>query len=338
MFKVSFTLTLFLITLSVQLHATASENVGLGKINDSNQPYTESQNPNPALADRLDFDEIIFAVRQHNRDGHWYADFGTNVYGGKYYYDGGQLVRWNIRTGKVVKIVDDPVGGVRDPQMHYNGKKILFSYRKGNSEFYNLWEINIDGTGMKQLTTGRYDDIEPAYLPDGGIVFSSSRCNCWVPCGYYQTMVLHRCDRDGQNIRKLSSNITPENTPWVLPDGRILYMRWEYVNRNNVSFQHLWTINPDGTGSMVYYGNQFDGGVYIDAKPIHGTQKVVFIHSPSHGRSDHAGRLAIINPRKGPDSKELLKYIGEDMTCYDPFPISEATGTTFTPAEMVNPL
>ena len=267
---------------------------------------------------------MIFAVRQRSADGHWYANIASDVYGKtKYYGDGGQLTCWNIRTGKVINLIDDPVGGVRDPQMHYDGKKILFSYRKGRSEYYNLWEINVDGTGLKQLTDGPFDDIEPTYLPDGGIIFSSTRCNTWVPCGFYVTMVLFKCDGQGENIRKLSSNITPENTPWVLADGRILYMRWEYVNRNQVSFQHLWTINPDGTGSMVYYGNQFYGGVYIDAKPIPGTRKVVFVDAPGHGLPDHAGKLAIVDPSDGPDSQRLLKHITNTYNCYDPYALSE---------------
>ena len=71
----------------------------------------------------------------------------------------------------------------------------------------------------------------------------------------------------------LSSSIVHDNTPWVLPDGRVLYTRWEYVDRSRVSYHHLWTINPDGTGQMVYYGNQQPGEVYIDAKPIPGSRR-----------------------------------------------------------------
>ncbi len=51
--------------------------------------------------------------------------------------------------------------------------------------------------------------------------------------------MLHRCDADGSNIRALSSNNEHDNTPWPLPDGRILYTRWEYVDRSQVNFHHL---------------------------------------------------------------------------------------------------
>jgi hypothetical protein len=282
--------------------------------------------------------EIIFAVRQSDRDGHWYANFGYNVVNPKgrlYYHDGGKLCRLNLATGKVTTLLDDPKGGVRDPQMHYDGKKILFSYRKGGQPYYRLYEINIDGSGLKAITTGPYDDFEPTYLPDGGIVFCSSRCNRWVPCYVTQVAVLYRCDGDGKNIRQLSPNTEQENTPWVLPDGRVLYQRWEYVDRSQVGYHHLWTMNPDGTGQMVYYGNMHPNTVMIDAKPIPGTSKVVASFSPGHGRNEHAGVITAIDPRKGPDAKEMARPVAGRKQYRDPYPLSEtqflvADGTRIT--------
>ena len=144
----------------------------------------------------------------------------------------------------------------------------IASYRQGGTETYHLWEIQADGTGLRQLTDGIYDDIEPSYLPDGGIVFVSARARRWVQCWLTQVASLHRCDADGRHIRPLSANLEQDNTPWPLPDGRILYMRWEYVDRSQVHYHHLWTMNPDGTGQTVFFGNLHPGDVYIDAKPI----------------------------------------------------------------------
>ena len=194
--------------------------------------------------------DIVFAARKLNEtDGHWYANFGYYAHdpNRKAWREGAKLYRWNLATGKLTTLLDDPRGGVRDPQVHYDGQKILFSYRKGGTEHYHLYEINADGTGLRQLTDGAYDDIEPTYLPDGDIVFVSSRCKRWVNCWLTQVAVLHRCDADGQNIRPISSNNEQDNTPWPLPDGRILYTRWEYVDRSQVDYHHLWAANPDGT-------------------------------------------------------------------------------------------
>jgi hypothetical protein len=272
----------------------------------------------------LGVNEIVFTVRRADRDGHWYANFSywSNNPNRKLYHPGGKLCRMNVATGEVTLLIDDPKGGVRDPQMHYNGTKMVLSYRPGDSPFYHLYEINVDGTGLRQLTDGPYDDMEPAYLPDGGIVFTSSRCNRMVNCYFVRVATIHRCDGDGSNIRELSSNIEQDNTPWVMPDGRILHQRWEYIDRSQVWYHHLWTMNPDGTNQMVYYGNQQRSTVMLDAKPIPGTRKVVASFSPGHGQNEHQGRVTIVDPVLGPDHRASARSLSPTMY-RDPYPLSE---------------
>ncbi|MHC4586076.1 MAG: HzsA-related protein [Planctomycetota bacterium] len=270
-------------------------------------------------------DEIIFACRQLNYDGHWYANFGYYADNAerKAYRAMGRLCKLNIRTGQLTVLLDDPEGTVRDPQVHYDNKKIVFSYRKAGSENFNLYEINTDGRNLKQLTFGQYNDIEPTYLPDGTIVFCSNRCNRWVNCWLTQVAVLYRCDADGNNIRPISSNSEHENTPWPLPDGRVLYQRWEYVDRSQVHYHHLWTTNPDGTGQMVFYGNMHPGIVMIDAKPIPNTENVLAVFSPGHGRKEHDGQITIVTPKAGPDEIASAKFISKTKDYRDPYPLSE---------------
>jgi len=270
-------------------------------------------------------DEIIFACRQLNYDPHWYANFGYYAENAdrKAYRGMGQLCKLDLRTVEMTVLLNDPGGTVRDPQVHYDGRKIIFSYRKGGSENFHLYEINADGTGLKQLTDGPYEDIEPTYLPDGGIIFCSNRCNRWVNCWLTQVAVLYRCGADGSNIRPISGNNDHDNTPWPLPDGRVLYQRWEYVDRSQVHYHHLWTANPDGTGQMVYYGNLHPGTVMIDAKPIPGTEKVVAVFSPGHGRKEHDGQITVVTPKAGPDEKASARPISRGSNCRDPYPFSE---------------
>jgi len=308
---------------------------------DSSQPAA-SYRPGPMLQRFLDgpmagIDEIVFAVRIPGHD-HWYVSFGNyscdyndpavrgfkfedGVYWG--YGEGGRLCRFNLRTGEMKVLLDDPRGGVRDPQMHYDGQKILFSYRKGGEHTYHLYEINIDGTGLRQLTDGVDDDIEPAYCPDGSIIFCSSRCRRFVNCWYSRVATLYRCDADGGNIRMLSSNNDHDNTPWLLPDGRVLYMRWEYVDRSQVHFHHLWTTNPDGTGQMVFYGNLHGGVAMLDAKPIPGTDKVVASFSPGHGRPEHVGHVTVVDPGHGPDHLPSARNVSQRPEWRDPYSLSE---------------
>ncbi len=280
-----------------------------------------------ARGDLMDIgvDEIIFACRQPGVGGHWYENFGyyaqdknEKVYGAK-----GRLCRLGIASGEVTILLDDPGGSIRDPQVHYDGQKILFSYRQDGTDYFHLYEVNIDGGGLKQLTSGPYDDLEPTYLPIGQIMFCSSRADRWVPCWYTQVAILYVCEGDGTNIRPVSANIEHDNTPWPLPDGRVIYERWEYVDRSRVAFHHLWTANPDGTGQMVYYGNLHPHTLMIDAKPIPGSDnEVVAVFSPQHGRKEHEGAITIVTPKRGPDDEASAHNISGGKDFRDPYPLS----------------
>ena len=271
-------------------------------------------------------DEVVFAVRGMGGDGHWYANFAywsSNPKKMMYGPPGGRLCRLNLRTGEVRVLLDDPEGGVRDPCVHYDARTILFSYRKGGSKHYHLYEINADGTNLRQLTDGPFDEYEPIYLPDGDLMFCSSRARRWVQCWHTQVALLYRSDADGGNLRPVSANVEHDNTPWMLPDGRILYMRWEYVDRSRVRFHHLWTINPDGTGQMTFFGNMHPGTVMLDAKPIPGTRKVVVSFSPGHGRKEHAGHVTVVDPDGGPDSRPHARQVTREADWRDPWAFSE---------------
>ncbi len=277
-------------------------------------------------------EDIVFAVRKTIPE-HWYANFGyyATDTGPSYfqnscrlYRDGARLEKIHLATGKVTTLLDDPKGGLRDPQVSYDGTRILFSYRRGGTPNYLLHEMNIDGTGLRQLTRGDHDDFEPSYLPDGGIVFVSSRCNRWVNCWLTQVAILYRCDADGSHLRAISSNNEHDNSPWPLPDGRILYTRWEYVDRSQVDYHHLWVVNPDGTSQMTYFGNLHPGTVMIDAKPIPGSSKVVSIFSPGHGATEHEGRVTIVDSADGPDHRESARAISRDNSYRDPWAFSES--------------
>ena len=267
--------------------------------------------------------EIVFAERTFTRDGHWYANFGYDWSGRAMYGEKGRLCKLNIGSGKITALIDDPKGAVRDPQVHYDANKVIFSYRKGGTDQYHLYVIDIDGNNLKQITFGRYDELEPTYLPDGGIMFVSSRSRRWVNCWFTQVANLYRCDGDGNNIRVLSANIEQDNTPWVMNDGRILFTRWEYVDRSQVKFHHLWTCNPDGTDQKVFFGNMHPGDVYIDAKPIPESDRIVMIRSPGHGKKEHGGFIATVSAKTGPDNKEAITTISEHKEFRDPYAITD---------------
>ncbi len=307
----------FVCLFSMVLPGTADDSRKFTFKNVRNKPAKYEPTPgvlDAALkADLANVEEVVFAVRGDGRDGHFYANFGpviTNPTGQfKYGGLGGRLGALNLRTKAVRTLLDDPKGDVRDPTVSYDGKTILFAYRKGGTHEYHLYTIGVDGSKLTQLTNGPFNDFEPCLLPDGGIMFTSSRCKRWVPCWYSQVAVLYRCDADGSNIKQLSFGVENEIHPWPLPDGRIVYTRWEYVDRGQLHYHGLWIINPDGTGVELMFDNMGTMNLYADAKPIPGTHELVMTVGPLHGMKEHRGRLAILDPRHGTESDAGVRYL-----------------------------
>ena len=275
-------------------------------------------------------EDIIFVQRGGYEDPHWYANIGyfCDDENNPAYTTGAQLCKLNLKTGKITILLETDTGCIRDPKVHYEAKKILFAWRKEGLPNYNLYEMNVDGTNIRQITFGPFDDYEPEYLPDGGIVFVSTRARRWVGCWITQVGTIHRCDADGSNIEMLSCNIEHDNTPSVLPNGQILYMRWEYVDRSQVEFHHLWTMNPDGTNQDIFYGNEVSWGVFLSCRPVPNDPRVMGIYSPGHGRRDHYGWLSFFSKKYGPDDPRGLEHIqfpkGKGVLA-DPWPLSAET-------------
>ena len=183
-------------------------------------------------------------------------------------------------------IFDDPEGFIFDLSPSYDAKKLVFSYKKEvrqREDSFHIYEINTDGTGLRQLTAGRFHDFSPVYLPDGRIVFNSTRVESYSLCQDFLACALFTIDGDGANLRRLEYNTLCDLTPFVLDDGSILFTRWEYQDKNIFCTEALWTLNPDGTRLQLFYGNTLTvpNAIY-GAKQIPGTKKVVCVMAAHH--------------------------------------------------------
>ena len=165
---------------------------------------------------------------------------------------------------------------------------------------YHLFKMNLETGETGQLTFGPDDDFDPAELPDGDLVFMSTRRGSFARCtGHYEpveTATLHRRMKDG-TIKTLSWHETNEWNPSVLSDGRVLYTRWDYVDREAARFMNLWVTNPDGTGAKALFGNYTTKVVAaLQAKQIPGSNKIMFLGSGHHIAV--GGPLVILDPSK----------------------------------------
>jgi len=161
-----------------------------------------------------------------------------------------------------------------DVDLDFDAEKLLFS-SIGSDGRWHVFEICIDGSGLRRLTPelADVDHYDACYLPDGRIVFSSTAFIAAVPCVNGSTRVanLYRMDADGSNIRQLCFDQEHNWCPTVLGSGRVLYLRWQYTDTPHAHDRLLFSMNPDGTGQMEYYGaNSYWPNSNFYARPIPG--------------------------------------------------------------------
>ncbi len=263
---------------------------------------------NPLLAQQ----PILYAMRKQYRNDHHNTAtmFETGeINTGSYTGGASALKTVTFRNGaaETRTILDaGPHGLIRDPEVSFDGRRIIFSMRRNRGDDYHIYEINADGTSLRQLTSAvSVSDIDPLYLPDGGVVFTSTREPKFCMCNRHIMGNLFRMDSDGANIHQIGKSTLHEGHSALLPDGTILYDRWEYVDRNFGDAQGLWTVNPDGTNHAIYWGNntKSPGGV-LDARIIPGTGNVLCIFGSCHDRP--WGAVAIVDRRIAIDGPQAV--------------------------------
>jgi len=212
--------------------------------------------------------------------------------------------------GKVRNLVTDPTGRIRDPSVSYDGKRILFAWKKSmNEDDYHLYEMDASSGNIRQLTSGLgFADFEGTYLPDGNIIFSSTRCVQTTDCWWTEVSNLYTCDKNGKYLRRLGFDQVHTVYPTVMDDGRIIYTRWDYNDRGQIFPQALFQMNYDGTGQTEFYGNNsWFPTTITHARGIPGTGRAVAILCGHH--SPQTGKLAIIDPAKGRQENSGVQLI-----------------------------
>lgn len=207
-------------------------------------------------------------------------------------------------------LLELPKGIIRDVEASYDASHILFSMRKSFEDSYHIYEMDLKSRKIKQLTRlAEVSDIDPIYLPDGDIAFASTRAAKYCGCNRHIMCNLYKMSPDGANITQIGNSIEFEGTPSITRDGKILYTRWEYVDRNFSGAQGLWTCNPDGTRHALYWGQETKNPA-LNGIQIPNSNKVAAILSSCH---DIAwGALAIIDKNIGVEGeKSVVKIFPE---------------------------
>jgi hypothetical protein len=227
------------------------------------------------------------------------------------------------RSFETVDLVQSrlPKGNFATLALSYDGGTVYFAhaaraerkpdFNSPDRRGFQLYEMKADGSGLRQLTEGSDDNFDPCPLPEGSLAFISSRRGgfgrCHNPWEPLPTYTLHKLDLESGKIVCLSFHETNEWHPFVAADGRIVYTRWDYVDRSAANFHGLWLTNPDGSGTTSLFGNYTTRiNACYQPRPVPGSHKMVFVAGAHH--ADVGGSLVLLDPRK----THLDAQTGED--------------------------
>lgn len=262
--------------------------------------------------------------------------YGTHIYMRPHTYvkQGGELKVLDTATGRMRTLLSAPAGIIRRPCVSFDGKRVVFAMSKNLEDNFHIYEIEVDPKAIfndgeltaKQLTFAPdVSDVDPIYLPDGSIAFVSTRDIKYVPCDTQIVSQLFRMDSDGANIHQITRSTSHENELSVMPDGRILYSRWDYVDRNFGDGHGFWVTNPDGTNQAIIWGNNTaHPSAGWSARFIPGTGKLLCVLGTHHGTM--GGALAILDIRKAIEGRDSVRRTWpediskrfENLPTYDP--------------------
>jgi hypothetical protein len=232
--------------------------------------------------------------------------------GGLYFFDnvpnaggvagkGLQLLTMNGYYGSVTSLLSG--GEARHADVSFDGKRAVFPWRGGSSgsSVYHLYEIDLATKQTKQLTSGSGEftiDLDPAYLPNGDIVFVSTRFAQEIDCIAGRVTNLMLCNKDGKYMRQIGFDQVPIIYPRVMPSGEVVYCRWDYNDKSHTYAHALFIMNPDGTAQREYCNNNsWWPTMILQERPIPGSTKVMAMLGGYHTKQ--WGKIGIIDVNVG---------------------------------------
>jgi hypothetical protein len=237
---------------------------------------------------------------------------------------GGPQRAWNLAFDGMGNLSGEATegGSFLSPDLSYDGRSVAFAYVEcqgerghdyhtdpsrghwANGRSYHVFRVNLDGTDLRQLSDGTWNDFDPCFMPSGRIAFISERRGGYLRCGRVcPTFTVYDMADDGSDIRCLSFHETNEWNPSVTNDGQLLWTRWDYVDRHGCTAHHPWVMTPDGRDPRAVHGNFSLRGsradMELDVRSVPDSRRLVGVAAPHHGQA--FGSLILIDPNRPDD-------------------------------------
>ncbi len=170
------------------------------------------------------------------------------------------------------KVLTDDFFSASFPEISYDGKLMLFTAQQKPDDPWQIWEMDLESLKSRKITSSGENCTDPAYLPDGRLVFSKSTVNDTVRNAH----CLFTCNPDGSGLKQITFSPGSILAPTVLRDGRLLTINLQSFTGNGDPF--LMVMRPDGTKADMFYSG--DKGNTPISRPYETSEgKIVFIES-----------------------------------------------------------
>ncbi|HOP77632.1 MAG TPA: SUMF1/EgtB/PvdO family nonheme iron enzyme [Thermogutta sp.] len=249
----------------------------------------------------LDFDRLLVLKRKRGQLG-LPTNHQCNSCLDQTGYDN-ELAIFSWRDGTLKTLYRPPQGFyVGEVDLHWDADRLLFTMPTGQT--WQIYEMRLDGTGLRRVSREEpgVDNFDACYLPDGGIAYASTAAFTAVPCwhGRERACAIFRMEADGSGVRQLCFDQDLDLHPAVLPNGQIIFSRWDYTGIMHIYLRPLMVMNPDGTQQRAIYGSNsyYPNALYFPRAVPGQASKLVAILSGYHG-VNRAGDLVLLDYGRG---------------------------------------
>lgn len=238
--------------------------------------------------------------------GEWRPTEGASLRG---YGEGGSIVLRLPAGGE--RVLTRGFASAADPEISFDGKRILFAAKRAPGDAWNIFEMNADGSGVRQVTRGAGNCRNPVYTspifylndpaPVRQIAFVSDLAGERAEYGGAPATSLYTVREDGSGLRRLTYTASSSFDPVVMPDGRLLFASW--MGRSARTLIELFGVHNDGVDFAAFSGSQ---GARLKAMPVVTAKRVVMFVEPDEKAWDGAGALASVTLRRSLKSYRRL--------------------------------
>ncbi len=227
--------------------------------------------------------------------------------------DGARIVR--LRPGGKPEVLSSGFHSATDPEISFDGTRVLFAGKRKAGDGWNIYEIGLDGKGLRQVTNAMGNCRNPVYL---GAMFTLDSKEPWHQVAFVSDLAqesneladvpatdLYSCQLDGRDLRRLTFNPSSDMDPCMLPDGRILFAAWQGAGLSHGPLGRisLLVVHTDGTDCAVFSTEE---GRSIKQMPSLTRSGLIVFVETDRTTWDGAGSLASVTLRRNLHSHRAI--------------------------------